>query len=118
MKKDTFTMTNNRTNESYEFPILDATRGPSVVNISSFYKETGMFTLDVGYTSTASCESKITFIDGEKGELRYRGISIDELAENHSYLETVYLLLNGTLPTKEQLEVFESYAIAPLLMRI
>jgi citrate synthase len=107
MKKDTFTMTNNRTNESYEFPILDATRGPSVVDISSFYKETGMFTFDVGYTSTASCESKITFIDGEKGELRYRGITIEELAENHSYLETVYLLLNGTLPTKEQLEAFD-----------
>jgi len=55
MKKNTFTFTNNRTNKSYEFNILDATRGPSVVDISSFYKETGMFTFDVGYTSTASC---------------------------------------------------------------
>lgn len=107
MKKNTFTMINNRTNEQYEFNILDATRGPSVVDISSFYKETGMFTYDVGYTSTASCKSNITFIDGEKGELRYRGISIEELAENHSYLETCYLLLNGELPTPEQLLDFD-----------
>ncbi len=107
MKKNTFTFTNNRTKQSYEFNILDATRGPSVVDISSFYKETGMFTFDVGYTSTASCESTITFIDGEKGELRYRGITIEELAENHSYLETCYLLLNGVLPTKEELESFD-----------
>jgi len=100
-------MINNRTNEKYEFNILDATRGPSVVDISSFYKETGMFTYDVGYTSTASCQSNITFIDGEKGELRYRGIPIEELAENHSYLETCYLLLNGAIPTPEQLLDFD-----------
>ncbi len=66
-----------------------------------------MFTFDVGYTSTASCTSDITFIDGEKGELRYRGIAIEELAENHTYLETCYLLLNGELPTKEQLLDFD-----------
>ncbi|CAA6825998.1 MAG: Citrate synthase (si) (EC [uncultured Sulfurovum sp.] len=107
MKKDTFTFTNNRTNQSYEFNILDSTRGPSVVDISSFYKETGMFTFDVGYTSTASCESAITLIDGEKGELRYRGVAIEELAENHSYLETCYLLLNGILPSKKELESFD-----------
>jgi len=107
MKKDTFTFTNNRTNESYEFDILDATRGPSVVDISSFYKQTGMFTFDVGYTSTASCESRITFIDGEKGELRYRGVTIEELAEKHSYLESCYLLLNGQLPTEEELLDFD-----------
>ncbi len=107
MKKDTFTFTNNRTNQSYEFDILDATRGPSVVDISSFYKDTGMFTYDVGYTSTASCTSDITFIDGEKGELRYRGLPIDELAENHSYLETCYLLLNGELPTDDELLRFD-----------
>jgi citrate synthase len=107
MKRDTFTFTNNRTNESYEFKILDAKRGPSVVDISSFYKETGMFTFDVGYTSTASCESRITFIDGQKGELRYRGIPIEELAEKHTYLESCYLLLYGRLPTKEQLLDFD-----------
>jgi len=107
MPKDTFTFTNNRTKESYEFNILDATRGPSVVDISSFYKETGMFTFDIGYTSTASCTSNITFIDGEKGELRYRGIAIEELANQHSYLETCYLLLNGYLPTPEELLDFD-----------
>ena len=107
MNKDTFTFINNRTNKSYEFNILDATRGPSVVDISSFYKQTGMFTFDVGYTSTASCTSKITFIDGEKGELRYRGVPIEELAEKHSYLETCYLILNGELPTQQQLLEFD-----------
>lgn len=100
-------MINNRTNEQYEFDILDGTRGPSVVDISSFYKKTGMFTYDVGYTSTASCKSSITFIDGEKGELRYRGIPIEELANNHSYLETCYLLLNKELPNKKQLLEFD-----------
>ncbi len=107
MNKDTFTFTNNRTGEKYEFDIIDATRGPSVVDISSFYKQTGMFTFDVGYTSTASCTSYITFIDGEKGELRYRGHEIEDLAENHSYLETCYLLLNGKLPTEEELLDFD-----------
>ncbi|CAA6804008.1 MAG: Citrate synthase (si) (EC [uncultured Sulfurovum sp.] len=107
MKRDTFTFTNNRTSQSYEFKIRDATRGPSVVDISSFYKETGLFTFDVGYTSTASCESSITFIDGEKGELRYRGIAIEELAENHSFLESAYLLIHGKLPTKEEHDAFD-----------
>ncbi|CAA6807712.1 MAG: Citrate synthase (si) (EC [uncultured Sulfurovum sp.] len=107
MKKDTCTFINNRNNKSYEFKILDANRGPSVIDISSFYKKTGMFTFDVGYTSTASCKSAITFIDGEKGELRYRGIAIEELAENHSYLETCFLLLYGLLPTEKQLLSFD-----------
>jgi len=107
MKNNTFTFINNQTDERYEFSILDATRGPSVVDISSFYKQTGMFTFDVGYTSTASCRSSITFIDGEKGELRYRGVEIEELATNYSYLETCYLLLNSRLPTKEELLDFD-----------
>jgi citrate synthase len=73
----------------------------------SFYTDTGLFTYDVGFTSTASCSSDITFIDGNKGELRYRGIEIKELALNHTYLETCYLLINGVLPNKEQLEDFD-----------
>ncbi len=100
--KNSITMIDNRTGKSYEFDILEATRGPSVVNISSFFAQTGMFTFDNGYTSTASCKSDITFIDGEKGELRYRGIDIEELATNHSYLDTCYLLLNSRLPTKQE----------------
>lgn len=105
--KSTITVIDNLTDKKYEFNILNATRGPSVVDISSFYTQTGMFTFDVGYTSTASCKSDITFIDGQKGELRYRGIEIEELANNHSYLETCYLLLNSELPTLLQSKKFD-----------
>ena len=100
-------MTDNRTGKSYEFDIKDATRGPSVVDVSSFYAKTGMFTYDNGFTSTASCISDITFIDGEKGELRYRGKTIEDLANNHSYLEVCYLLLNSKLPSKEEAYAFD-----------
>jgi citrate synthase len=105
--KNTFTMTDNRTNTSYEFDILDGTRGPSVVDISSFYGQTGMFTYDQGYTSTASCKSEVTFIDGDKGELRYRGIDISELVENNSYIEVCFLLLKKRLPSKEEASNFD-----------
>ncbi len=105
--KNSFTIINNRTNESFEFDILDATRGPSVVDISTFYAKTKMFTYDPGFTSTASCISDITFIDGEKGELRYRGIEISELASNNSYLDVCYLLLNSKLPNKEESKDFD-----------
>ncbi len=105
--KSSITVTDNRTGKAYEFDILDGTRGPSVVNIGSFYAQTGLFTYDNGYTSTASCTSNITFIDGEKGELRYRGIEIEELAENRSYLEVCYLLLNEKLPSQEECALFD-----------
>lgn len=104
---NTMTMIDNRDGSKHEFNILEATRGPSVVDISTFYKETGLFTYDNGFTSTANCKSEITFIDGEKGELRYRGIEIEELALKHSYLETCYLLLNEKLPNKEELVGFD-----------
>ncbi len=107
MKKNTVTITNNNTEESYEYNILVPTRGPSVVDIRTFFQDTGMFTYDPGYTSTASCESKITFIDGEKGELRYRGVAIEELAKHHSYMETCFLLLNNRLPSKDELNAFD-----------
>ena len=105
--KNSITMTDNRDGKTYEFDILDATRGPSVVEISSFYAQTGMFTFDNGFTSTASCKSDITFIDGVKGELRYRGIDIEELATKHTYLEVCYLLLNSKLPSKQELKAFD-----------
>ncbi len=105
--KNTVTMTDNRTGKTYDFDILDGTRGPSVVNISSFYADTGLFTYDNGYTSTASCTSTITFIDGGKGELRYRGVAIEELAEKKSYLEVCYLLLNDSIPTELQTKEFD-----------
>jgi len=102
MEKKTFTLTNNITGEKFEYNILEGTRGPNVLDIRSFYKDTGMFTFDPGYTSTASCESKITYIDGENSELRYRGIDIADLAGKHSFLDVSHLLLEGELPTKEQ----------------
>ncbi|MEA3417874.1 MAG: citrate synthase [Campylobacterota bacterium] len=105
--KESMTITDNRNGNSYEYPILDGNRGPSVVDLRSFFSDTGMFTFDPGYTSTASCQSEITFIDGAKGELRYRGIPIEELAENHTYLESCYLLLNGRLPSADELLDFD-----------
>ncbi len=105
--KPTVTITDNRSGKEYEFEIKDGTRGPSVVDISSFYAQTGMFTYDNGYTSTASCPSEITFIDGAKGELRYRGKDIEYLTSNHSYLEVCYLLLNDSLPSEEEALKFD-----------
>jgi len=107
MKKNTMTLTNNATGESYEYNILKGSRGPSVVDIRTFFTDSGMFTYDPGFTATAACDSSITFIDGGKGELRYRGISIEQLATEHSYLETCFLLLNSRLPSKEELYDFD-----------
>lgn len=101
------TFTDNRTGKSYEYDIVDTYRGPSVVDIRSFFSDTGMFTYDPGFTSTAACESSITFIDGEEGELRYRGIAIEDLAKNHTYLETCFLLLNKRLPSRDELLSFD-----------
>ncbi|MDH3195375.1 MAG: citrate synthase [Hyphomicrobiales bacterium] len=94
-------------NETYDFNIIAGTIGPSVVDINSFYGDTGMFTYDPGYTSTGSCESKITYIDGDEGVLLYRGYPIEQLAEHGDFLETCYLLLYGELPTKEQKADFD-----------
>ena len=107
MQRKTMTLTNNQTGDTYDYNILEGTRGPSVLDIRTFFADTGMFTYDPGFTATAACESTITFIDGKKGELRYRGIPIEELAKGHSYLETCYLLLNSRLPTKEELHNFD-----------
>lgn len=89
------------------FPIYDATEGQSVIDITRLYSETGMFTYDPGFLSTASCESKITFIDGDAGILRYRGYDIDVLAEKSDYLEVAYLLLNGELPNAAEKKSFD-----------
>ncbi|MDO5058495.1 MAG: citrate synthase [Neisseria sp.] len=88
--------------EALELPVLKGTLGNDVVDIRTFTKGTGMFTFDPGFVSTASCESKITFIDGEKGQLYYRGYPIEQLAEHSDYLETCYLLIYGELPTAEE----------------
>ncbi|UTJ06081.1 citrate synthase [Arcobacter roscoffensis] len=107
MAKNTMTLTDNRNGDKYEYNIIDGTRGPSVVDISTFYKDSGMFTYDPGYTSTASCESKITFIDGENSELRYRGYEITELAGKHSYLDVCHLLMMGRLPSEAESKNFD-----------
>ncbi|WP_373779431.1 citrate synthase, partial [Neisseria dentiae] len=93
--------------DTLELPVLEGTLGPDVVDIRTFTKGTGMFTFDPGFVSTASCESKITFIDGDKGQLYYRGYPIEQLAESSDYLETCYLLIYGELPTAEQKAKFE-----------
>ncbi len=92
----------------YDLPIRKGTIGPDVIDINSLYQDTGCFTYDPGFTSTASCESKITFIDGDEGILLYRGYPIDQLAEYGSFVETCYLLLYGELPTREQYKAFDS----------
>jgi len=90
-----------------EMPILKGTDGPAVVDIRKLYAEADVFTYDPGFTSTASCESKITFIDGDKGILLHRGYPIDQLAEKSSFLEVCYLLLHGELPSAKEFEEFE-----------
>ncbi|WP_138933780.1 citrate synthase [Roseovarius arcticus] len=92
----------------YELPIHTPTLGPDVIDIRKLYAQAHVFTYDPGFTSTASCDSTITFIDGEKGELLHRGYPIDQLAEKSHYLEVCYLLLYGELPSAVQLEDFEA----------
>src|SRR6201986_3306036 len=96
--------------KDYEYPVYAGTQGPNVVDIRKLYDQVDIFTYDPGFTSTASTESAITFIDGDKGVLQYRGYSIADLAEHSSFLETCYLLLYGELPTGSQMEQF-SYSI-------
>ena len=102
----TFTLTDNRNGHHWEFPVLSGTMGPDVIDIRKLYADTGCFTFDPGYTSTASCESMITYIDGEQGILLYRGYPIDQLAAGSDYLEVCYLLLNGELPAKSEKQKF------------
>src|SRR5215211_1132751 len=89
-------------NKTYDFPILTGTVGPDVIDIAKLYAQAGMFTYDPGFTSTGSCESKITYIDGDEGVLLYRGYPIEQLAEEGDFLEACYLLLYGDLPTQSQ----------------
>ena len=88
--------------KDYEFPVLAGSQGPNGIDIRKLYDQTDVFTYDPGFTSTASTESNITFIDGDKGVLQYRGYTIGDLAEHSNFLESCYLLLYGELPTKEQ----------------
>jgi len=92
---------------SFEFPIIKGTIGPDVIDVSKLYAETDYFTYDPGYTSTGSCESKITYIDGDEGILLYRGYPIEALAKSGTFMEVCYLLLYGELPTSAQHDKFE-----------
>ena len=93
--------------KDYDFGIHEGTVGPSVIDVSSLYGQTGQFTYDPGFTSTASCKSEITFIDGEEGVLLHRGYPIEQLADQGNFIETCYLLLDGELPNAAQLAEFE-----------
>src|SRR5450755_3829379 len=105
MSRDTLTVTDNRTGKSYELPIKDDTiRAIDLRQIKVKGDDFGMMSYDPAFNNTALCQSKITYIDGDKGILRYRGYSIEELAEKSTYLETAYLILHGELPTRSQLE--------------
>jgi citrate synthase len=94
--------------KDYEFNVRKGSVGPDVIDVSKLYGQTGAFTYDPGFTSTASCESKITYIDGDEGILMYRGYPIDELAEHGDFIETCYLLLYGNLPTASERKEFET----------
>ena len=94
--------------KSVSLPVRDGVMGPSVIDVSALYKETGMFTYDQGFMSTASCSSKITYIDGDAGILMHRGYPIEELAEHSDFMEVAYLLLNGELPNQPDKDKFIS----------
>src|SRR6201989_2274945 len=102
-KTGTLTVGNN----NWDMPIYPGTIGPDVIDIAKLYAQSGMFTYDPGFTSTGSCESKITYIDGDEGILLYRGYPIEQLAEHGDFLETCYLLLDGELPTAAQKADFD-----------
>src|SRR5512134_3150992 len=90
--------------KSLDFPVLSGSTGPDVVDIRALYGKSGMFTYDPGFLSTASCSSAITFIDGDKGILLYRGYPIEQLAQHSDFLETAFLILFGELPAAQELE--------------
>ncbi len=102
----TFTLTDDESGKSWKLPVLEGSTGPKTIDVRKLYDETGMFTFDPSYTSTASCKSRITYIDGDKGVLMHRGYRIEELAEQSTFLEVAYALLYGDLPNHKQYEEF------------
>ncbi|MCP4186509.1 MAG: citrate synthase [Gammaproteobacteria bacterium] len=107
MTNETVTIIDDATGKKVQMPLLTPTSGPKTIDISALYKELGYFTYDPGFMSTASCSSGITFLDGNKGVLQYRGYPIEQLAEQSSYLEVCYLLIHNKLPSKVELDEFE-----------
>jgi len=107
MSRDSFSLNNPNNGESVDLDVHSGTVGPDVVDVRRLYASQGVFTYDPGYASTASCESKITYIDGDLGILMYRGYPIEQLAKHSSFIEVAYLLLYGELPSGEDLAAFE-----------
>jgi citrate synthase len=108
MSKETVTIVDDTTGKKVQLPLLSPISGPKTIDISALYKELGYFTFDPGFVSTASCSSRITFLDGEKGVLQYRGYPIEQLAKHSSYLEVCFLLINNKLPSRQELDDFEN----------
>ncbi|MBW2083518.1 MAG: citrate (Si)-synthase, partial [Deltaproteobacteria bacterium] len=92
--------------KTYEFPIIEGSEDEKAIDISTLRSRTGLITYDPGFANTGACKSSITFMDGEKGILRYRGIPIEELAEHSTFVETSFLLITGHLPTRQELTQF------------
>src|SRR4030088_201602 len=105
--KRSVTITLDGSNKSTSLPLIAGTIGPDVFDIRKLYSDLGVFTYDPGYGVTASCDSKITYIDGDEGILLYRGYPIEQLAEHSNFLEVCYLLLNGELPNAGEFKDFE-----------
>jgi len=106
--RHSFTLTDNETGESWELPTIHGSIGPKVIDIRKLYGQSGVFTYDPGFTSTASCSSEITYIDGDKGILLHRGYPIDQLAEKTDFMDVCYLLLHGELPSPEEKSDFDT----------
>ena len=102
----TFTLINDKTGDKYTLPVISGTTGPNVIDVRRLYGETDHFTFDPGKTSTGSCESSLTYIDGDKGILLHRGYPIEQLAEQSNFLELAHLLLFGELPNQKESEKF------------
>ena len=92
--------------KTYEFPVIIGTEGERAIDISTLRQQTGFITYDPGLANSGTCKSSITFMDGEKGILRYRGYPVEELAEHSTFVETAYLLINGELPSRKELTRF------------
>ncbi|MBL3600697.1 MAG: citrate synthase [gamma proteobacterium endosymbiont of Lamellibrachia anaximandri] len=107
MADKTFTLTNDETGDAVRLMVRESVQGPPTVDVTSLYRQMGVFTYDPGFMSTASCNSGITYIDGEEGILEYRGYPIEQLAESGNFIEVAYLLLYGELPNKDELEKFD-----------
>ena len=98
----TVTLINNETGQSFDFDLIDCTRGPKAVNFSKLFESTGIFSYDPGYGSTAGCESTISYIDGKKGELLYRGVPIEQLVEKYKFTDICQFLISGSLPKNDE----------------